>query len=126
MDLFKTLLPSIDLKTMHLFEDDPEQAAEYVPFIVNKAYSFGADTILYANEMNRLHFLPKRLQYDFYFYGLDKRKRFNKWIKQNQINNIETIKEYFQCSNAKAKQFAKLLTSEQIDEIEKTLNKGKK
>ena len=36
---------------------------DYVPFLTNKSLSYFTDTLLYANEMNRYHFLDKRLQY---------------------------------------------------------------
>ena len=53
----------------------------YAPFLTNKSLSYFTDTILYANEMNRYHFLDKKLQYEFYLNSLRKKKRFAKWAK---------------------------------------------
>jgi hypothetical protein len=50
-------------------------------FIINRAYSMGMDTVLYANEINQLHCLDKDMCYDFYYHILPKAKRFNKWAK---------------------------------------------
>ena len=38
---------------------------EYTPFLVNRSLSYHKDCIMYANEMNRRHFLDKKLQSDF-------------------------------------------------------------
>ena len=124
MDLFKEILPSINHKDSHLYDENmDDEAKSYNPFIINKALSFGTDSILYANEMNRLHYLPKKLQYDFYFYGLERRKRYNKWIKQKNINNLDIVKEYYQCSDQKAKQYLDILSKDDIKYIKRYLKK---
>ena len=74
--------------------------------------------------MNGLHHLDKKLQYDFYYHGLPAKKRYNKWLKPEAINNIELLKEYYSCSNAKAKEIVNVLTEEQIKIIEKRMYKG--
>ena len=38
---------------------------QYNPFIVNKALSYGADTVIAANEMNSRPHIEKRPQFDF-------------------------------------------------------------
>lgn len=60
---------------------------EYIPYLVNKAYSFHIDTVLFANEMNVFHDLDKKMQYDFYYHALSKRRRFSKWYK-NEENEL--------------------------------------
>jgi len=123
-DLFKEVLPSLNLKTEHLIDDLKMEEKEFNAYMVNKAFSYGVDTILYANEMNKLYDLPLKMQYDFYFYGLDKRKRYNPWAKKETLNNIDTIKEYYGCGTKKAEQYAKVLTPEQIELIEQRTGKG--
>lgn len=117
LDLFKDILPSLNLKENHFFDEGILEEKDYNSYIINLAYSFGLDTILYANEMNCKSFINNRLQYDFYFYGLDKRKRFNKWIKKDDYSVIESLKKYFCCSTRKAKQYKKILTETQLEEI---------
>ena len=84
------------------------------------------DTVLYVNEMNRLHFLDNRLQYDFLLNSLRKRKRFAKWLRASKIKNIEYVKEYFGYGNEKAKQALNVLTDDQINIIKTKLIKGGK
>lgn len=38
---------------------------EYVSFIVNKTLSYHKDCLMYVNEMNKRHFIDKKLQNDF-------------------------------------------------------------
>ena len=38
----------------------------YNSFMVNRGLSYFADTVLYANEMNKHHHLDGRLQFDFF------------------------------------------------------------
>ena len=61
---------------------------DYVPFLTNKSLSYFTDTLLYANEMNRYHFLDKRLQYEFYLNSIRKKKRFAKWAKAEDLSLI--------------------------------------
>ena len=40
-----------------------ENIDNYSPFIINKAMSGYIDTLFFANELNRFHFLDKDIQY---------------------------------------------------------------
>ena len=99
---------------------------KYPAYIVNKAVGAHPDTVLYVNEMNRLHFLDNRLQYDFLLNSLRKRKRFAKWLHASKIKDIEYVKEYYGYSNEKAKQALNVLTDDQIKTIKIILIKGGK
>lgn len=101
---------------------DSNTEKEYNPFLVNKALSYHFDCILYANEMNRRHFLDKKIQNDFLINSIRSRKRpFVKWTKSDKIENLEIIKSYFNYSDSRAKEALSLLSEEQIQEIkEKT------
>ena len=46
---------------------DEWSESQYKPFLVNKALSFTADTVIQANEMNSRSHLDKKLQYSFFF-----------------------------------------------------------
>ena len=99
---------------------------KYPAFIVNKCIAPFPDTILYVNEMNRMHFLDNRLQYDFLINSLRKRKRFAKWMKASKIKNLDVVKEYYGYSNEKAKMALDVLTEEQLKIIKTKLTKGGK
>jgi len=97
---------------------------EYVPFLVNKGLSYFPDTILYSNEMNLRPFIDHRLAYDYYINSVRPRKRFSKWHKREKLDYAEVIMEYYKCSHAKALDYAKVLTDEQLKIITKSLLKG--
>ena len=95
---------------------------DYAPFLVNRSLSYHKDCIMYANEMNRRHFLDKKLQNDFLLNTVRSHKRpFAKWIKVEKNDNIDVIKLYFGFSDIKAREALRLLSDEQIIELrEKT------
>lgn len=97
---------------------------QYNPFIVNKALSFGADTVVAANEMNSRPHLEKRLQFDFLINTVRARKRFNKWLKADKIEDLDLVKQYYNYNTEKAIQAMRILSAENLQRIKKHLNTG--
>lgn len=105
-------------------ENDPQQ---YVPYIVNKSLSSFPDCLFFANEMNRYNSLDKDMQYHYYLNSIRKSKRFAKWLKRVDEENLDLVKKYFGYNNIKAKQALRILTTEQLEEIKnKMVTGGKK
>ena len=98
----------------------------YSPFMVNRGLSYFPDTILYANEMNKNHHIDHRLQFDFFINIIRKKKRFSKWAKPVEIENLDVIKEYYGYSNEKAKSVLSLLSDGQIETLKLRMYKGGK
>ena len=121
MDL-KDWLNSINFTKENLFEDEPE--AKYPAFVVNKCLSGSLDSVLFSNEMNKFHFLDKRMQYDFYLNSLRKKKRFAPWLKKGKVEDLEAVKKYYGYSEEKAQQAMTILSKEQIKYIKQKLNTG--
>ncbi len=98
---------------------------EYVPFIINRAFSFNMHTVFHANEMNKCSFIPKKWHYDFYFASVPKGKKFDKWIKQEKASaDIQAIARYFHINNERASEFYRILTPEQMKIIHEKLYEG--
>ena len=97
---------------------------EYNPFLTNRSLSYFPDTAIFANEMNKNPHLDNRLQFHFFINTIRKRKRFSKWLKPKTEDEVEAVKSYYGYSNEKARQAINLLTSEQINDIKKKVNKG--
>ena len=109
-----------------LFEDGQSEK-DYVPFIVNKALSYFADTVLYANEVNQHNQLPKQWQFDFLRLSIGKKRRFSKWIKKaDRSSDLALISQYYKYSMRKAAEVLDLLTADQIEAIKRDLDKGGK
>lgn len=117
---------SINYKKNDLLEDDVEQQKEreYVPYIVNKALSYTCDTVLHSNEMNYRPFLDKKLQYHYLLNSVRPKNRFGKWLKAENNEKIEVIKEYYGYNNEKAIQVASIFSDNDINFLKAQLSKG--
>ena len=79
---------------------------------------------MFANEMNKYHFLDKDMQYSFLLNTLRKKKRFSPWLRKEKVTDLECVKQYYGYSNEKASQALKILTKEQINFIKQRLDIG--
>ena len=123
----KDYLNSINQNKENLMDtDDPGWEKNYPPYVINKCLSQHMDTIMYANEMNRLPNIDKRLQYDFFINTIRPRKRFSPWGKKKKVDDLELVKQYYGYSNEKAQQALRILSPEQLDFIKEKLNRGGK
>ena len=122
----KDWLNSINQTKQNLIDEDPSLEKEYPPYIVNRCLSGHIYCIMFANEMNRYHFLPKKMQYDFMLNSLRKKKRFSPWLRQDKIKYLDYVKRYYGYSNEKAKQALKILTKEQLNFIKSKFDTGGK
>jgi len=59
-----------------LDSDDVVWQKKYPTFIINRCLSMFYDTVMHSNEMNGLHFLPKRMQFHYFINSIRKKKRF--------------------------------------------------
>ena len=103
---------------------DSNNESSYNPFITNRALSQFVDCILLSNEMNMRHHIDNKLQYDYFINRIRPKKRFKKWDKKLDNENIELIKEYYDYNNDKATTALSILSLQQLDIIKKKLNKG--
>lgn len=126
-DLFKEWLPSITEKRDYLFEKGKEEEIErkYPSFMINRALSQYEDTVLIANEVNRLSaFLDPKLQYDFLYYLVPKKRRFARWAKAQRSDTINTLVEVYNISVRKAEEISDLFSEIDIENLKAYLFKG--
>lgn len=128
----KTNLPAINpfdyVNAIHHTKDnlivDEWSEKQYNPYIINKALSFSSDTVIQANEMNCRPHIEKKLQFDFLINTIRSRKRFNKWIKPEKIEDLELVKQYYKYNTEKAQQALKLLSDRQLQIIKNKMFTG--
>jgi hypothetical protein len=120
----KDWLNSINFNKDNLIKEDPSIAKKYPPFIVNKCLSGHLDSVLFANEMNKSHFLDKDMQYDFLLNSLRKKRRFSPWLRKEKISDLDAVKKYYRYSDEKAQQTLRILTKDQIAYIKKKMDTG--
>ncbi len=128
-DLFKEWLPSITEKKGYLFEKGKEEEIErkYPSFMINRALSQYEDTVLLANEVNRMSAsLDPKLQYDFLYHLVPKKRRFSKWAKAQKSDTINMIVEAYNISVRKAEEISDLLSEDDIENLRTYLCKGGK
>lgn len=119
--MLSEFLNSINQTKQNIISNDPKIEKEYLPFVVNKCFSYFPDTIFHANRMNHMSFLDKKMQYDYLLCSITKRKRFSKWTKPEENDNLEYIKEIFGYSTKRAMEVEDLLP---MDKIKELTNKG--
>jgi hypothetical protein len=123
-DLFKEIIPSILVNKKDPFLTEESYKA-YVPYIVNKALSLHYDCIMQANQMNMNPSIPKDMQYKYLLNSIRGYKRkYQEWLKKEKPEDLSLIKEYFGVSFSKAKTMKNLLSSKEIEEIRRYLDKG--
>lgn len=116
---------SISYKKNNLLKDGYSEK-DYPSFLVNKGLSLYADTILYANEINRRPWIDNKLAYDYFLNSIRPRKRYSKWFKKTKNEDLELLKEYYKCSESKALEYLNILSETQLEKLRKRLTKGNK
>ena len=111
-----------DTKINVIVDDISEK--EYKGFMVNRGLSYFNDTALYANEMNLCHHLDSRLQFDYLINSVSRKRRFSKWLKPTESEDLLIVKEHYGYSNEKARSALTILSSEQLNELKKQHFKG--
>ena len=123
----KDYLNAINVSKDSLLDTEDEMwEKRFAPFNVNKCVAPFEDTVMLVNEINQLHHLDKKLQFDFLINSLRPRKRYAPWMKAKKLKNLEYVKEFYGYNNEKAKAALDILDDEQISAIKNKLNKGGK
>ena len=121
----KDYLGAINNTKENLLDTEDEQwEKKYAPFIVNKCFGPFTDTLMLVNEINKLHHLDKKLQFDYLLNTIRPRKRYTPWMKAKKLKNLEDVKEFYGYNNQKAKAALDILDEKQISAIKEKLNKG--
>ena len=120
----KDWLNSINQTKKNLIDEDPSMEREYSPYIINRCLSGHLDYVMFINEMNRYHFLPKKIQYDFLLNSLRTKKRFAPWLRKDTIKDLDNVKRYYGYSDEKAKQALRILSKKQLNFIQSKFETG--
>ncbi len=103
-----------------IFSEETQRA--YVPFIINRALSYFPDTVLYANDMNLVHFLDKYVQYKYFLHAIPSRRRFAKWGKKVNDEDVVSVSRVYQLNLSKAAEILPTLSEEQLKTIKDISN----
>ena len=117
---------SINVSKDNLIEKDPDCEKDYVPFLTNRALSYFPDTVLYANVMNGYPFLSNKLQYEYLLNSIRPKRRFSKWAKRDESENIKALSRYYGYSMKKAEEVLKKKKQEALDKVNKEKEAARK
>lgn len=107
-----------------MIAEDKSDEKTYIPFLTNKSLSYHQDCVLYSNEMNIRPGLDKKMQYEYFLHALRKRKRFKKWEKSTDSDDVAAVMEYYNCGYMTAIKSIQVLKRDQIDHIKQFLHRG--
>jgi hypothetical protein len=96
-------------------ETEPEES--FPVFFVNRGFSIHPDTIFHAAEVNLYRDLPHRLVYDYYKYGVKKKRRYGKWPKRRTTEDQDLVSRHYGISSREAGEYLRVLTKGQIEVI---------
>ncbi len=115
---------AINTTKKKLIDENPDLEREYVPYLTNKSLSYFTDTIMDANIMNIHHSLDKKMQFDYLINTIRPAKRFSKWAKKVENNDLEVVKTYYGYNTRNAEIALSLLSAEQLKTIKQKLENG--
>lgn len=116
---------SINQSKKDLMSDPEVSETDYIPFVVNKALSYFPETLLYANELNQRPFVDNKLQYHYLLNTIRPGKRFAKWVKRENVEDIDAVKQFYGYNVEKAQQALTILTVDNLNYIKQKLQSGK-
>ena len=120
-------LNSINYSKKNMIEGtDNDELAEsgYVPFLTNRSLSYFTDTLFYSNEINQYPHADNKLQYDYLLNSIRPKRRFAKWVKNIDSDDLEIVKQYYNYSTKKGLQALNILSPKQLQEITKKVIRG--
>lgn len=94
---------------LELTEDNEKY---YNPFIINRALGNHQDTVLIADEVNRMRNITKQMAFDFYkhFVPKTRKSRYSQWVREYTPSDKDAmIVEYFNISLTKARNYVKMI-----------------
>jgi hypothetical protein len=111
----------ISFDKSYIYQDSPKS---FKPFLINKALSVFPDCLHSVAFLNANHGLSEKMQHDYLFYSLPKRKRFKKdgWLKKSayekeELQMLEDVALVVGYNLQRTKQFWSMLTAEQQTEF---------
>jgi hypothetical protein len=100
---------------------------DYTPYVVNRCLSYFPDTVLQSNQMNEVPSIPKKMHFDYLRLSVRQRKRFSKWLKDEESEVIDMLKQVYNYSHKTAKEVLPLLSEKDIQLLkEQTFIGGQK
>jgi hypothetical protein len=102
----------------YIFDEATYNKKNYSQYVINTAFSYFPDTVLYANEINKYPKATDKQHYDFLYHSTTKHKRYSKWNKKITDERVKQVADYYDIGLKEAKEILSILPAELIDRIE--------
>lgn len=106
---------------------DEDDSKEYKNYMINRYVSMCDLYVPLVNEINRYD-VPEKINYEYYVCIIPKRKQYFNYIKKGK-DDFKTsrinIQRYFGIGSREANEYLKILSEDQIDQINKKFMGGK-
>lgn len=103
-----------------LMDADPEteKAFKNQLFVVRRGLAQTRDSLVAAEQMNKLHSMTPWMQWCLAYFSIQKTKRYEKWAKKTEMDeNVVMLANYFYISHEKASEYLRFLPKEALEEI---------
>ena len=110
-------LNEINLTKKNICRGDPEATKGYPAFVVNRSLSYHQALIPLCDQLNQLRRLDNLQHFEFLLYTVPKGKRFAKWEKPQEIEDIELIARDCECSKERAREYYQLFPASKREEL---------
>ena len=112
----------INFGKQYLYSDETE--SEFNPYTMNRAMTIFADTFVVGEFLNANYHLDKKMQHDYLFYSVQKRKRWKDggWLKRTdaekkELKTLSDVAQVVQYNMKRTKQFWSVLSDAQRREF---------
>jgi hypothetical protein len=99
-----TFINDINFNKQYIFSE--ETSKEFNAYTINKSLSAFPDTLMDSVFLNSNYHLDKKMQHDYLFYKIPKRKRWKEWLKKSESEKKEMrlMEDVANCINYNMKQ----------------------
>lgn len=101
----------------YIFNEETYNKKNYSQFVINMAFSYFPDTILFVNECNMLPNMTDKQHYDFLYYTIRKGKRFSKWNKKSNDEELKAVAEFYNIGIREAKEMRSIIPESEMERI---------
>lgn len=106
------------------YRKHPDFIKTYNPFMINRVLSMSPKTCHLAMFMSHFPDIPKEQHFTFYNNEMDKDRIFFKYFKPDNdvpAKTIAYLQDYFECSSARALDYAKIMSEQKLKTILKVM-----
>lgn len=99
---------------------------DYHKYLTQRSFSYHADSVIIANEVNKYPDIDNKLHYYFLKGMLRPAKRYSKWWKPVTHEKVSTISKFYDMPMKQAYDIETFFNDEEIEEMEEIINTNKK